>query len=116
MRNVRSKKKIAVFFFFIFFSRWVTVGNEFVPHDPAFFCDHCFYSFNFVDGKKICNFTTYPLLERKQFPVKVAEPVSKKPSGVQGGSKDTAHPLLFTPKNIHRELVVNAESSYPANN
>ncbi|CAB3373749.1 Hypothetical predicted protein [Cloeon dipterum] len=89
---------------------WVTVGNEFVPHDPAFFCNHCFHSYNFVNGKRICNFTTYPLIDSTKHPTKPEEKILYRPVAPAG----QAHPLLYTPKNVHRELVVSNDSCYPS--
>lgn len=101
-----------------FFS-WLTTGNEYVPHDPAYFCNNCFRSFNFVDGKKICDFTSYPLVDRKEFPSKdLNHPLLVPPEvmPVAAPSGDTqVHPLLFAPRNTHRELVVNSDSHYPPN-
>ncbi|XP_059487799.1 uncharacterized protein LOC132203792 [Neocloeon triangulifer] len=93
-----------------FNATWVTVGNEFVPHDPAFFCEHCFHSYNFVDGKRICNFTSYPLIDGKNFPKNLEPKITPAP---RPENKGQAHPLLFTPRNLHRELLVNTESVYP---
>lgn len=98
----------------IFFS-WLTTGNEFVPHDPAYFCNNCYRSFNFVDGKKICGFTSYPLVDRKDFAKKeMNEPlVPPEASSASAGTSGQVHPLLFAPRNTHRELVVNSDSHYP---
>ncbi|KAJ4433086.1 hypothetical protein ANN_15343 [Periplaneta americana] len=46
------------------FCRWITVENERVPHDPCFFCQHCFLSYNYVDGKKIGKFKAYPFYDK----------------------------------------------------
>jgi snRNA-activating protein complex (SNAPc), subunit 3 len=95
----------------------LTTDNEFVPHDPAYFCNNCFRSFNFVEGKKICDFTSYPLVDRKDFPDKdVTDPLLVPPEVVaMAGTSGEAqvHPLLFAPRNTHRELVVNSDSLYP---
>lgn len=43
----------------VFAAGWITTNNERLPHDPCYFCDTCFYSFNYIDGKKIGNFKAY---------------------------------------------------------
>ena len=42
--------------------RWLTTGNIRLPHDPYYFCEECFISFNYVDGKKIGEFKAYPFV------------------------------------------------------
>ncbi|XP_059047986.1 snRNA-activating protein complex subunit 3 [Achroia grisella] len=42
-----------------FGAKWVVVGSERVPFDPAFFCDKCFKMYLYKDGKKIGNFKAY---------------------------------------------------------
>ncbi|KAJ9601085.1 hypothetical protein L9F63_000751, partial [Diploptera punctata] len=44
----------------MYMAKWITTENERVPHDPCYFCDHCFCSYNYIDGKKIGNFKAYP--------------------------------------------------------
>ncbi|PSN52532.1 hypothetical protein C0J52_14314, partial [Blattella germanica] len=44
----------------IYTARWVTFENDRVPHDPSYFCDSCFRSYNYIDGKKIGKFKAYP--------------------------------------------------------
>lgn len=48
----------------IYIAKWVTIENERVPHDPCYFCEHCFRSYNYIDGKKIGNFKAYPFYGR----------------------------------------------------
>lgn len=43
----------------VFAAGWITTNNERLPHDPCYFCNTCFHSFNYVDGKKIGNFKAY---------------------------------------------------------
>lgn len=47
---------------------WITVDSDRVPHNPCYFCKHCFESYNYIGGKKIGNFKAYrfpcdPILE-----------------------------------------------------
>ena len=44
----------------IYSVRWFTTNNDRLPHDPCFFCDKCFRSYNYVNGKKIGTFSAYP--------------------------------------------------------
>lgn len=39
--------------------KWITTEHDRVPHNPSFFCDNCFRSYNYIDGKKIGNFRAY---------------------------------------------------------
>lgn len=40
--------------------QWYTRNNHRLPMDPFFFCEDCFYSFNYdQDGKKVGNFQAY---------------------------------------------------------
>lgn len=41
-------------------ARWITMEHERIPHNPSFFCDLCFKSYNYVNGTKIGNFLAYP--------------------------------------------------------
>lgn len=45
-------------------ARWITCENERVPFDPCFFCEHCFRSYNYIDGKKVGHFKAYPFFDR----------------------------------------------------
>lgn len=44
-------------------SAWITLDNDRLPHNPCFFCDKCFKSYNYIDGKKIGNFKAFPYPE-----------------------------------------------------
>ncbi|XP_051156337.1 snRNA-activating protein complex subunit 3 [Leptopilina boulardi] len=44
----------------IFSVRWITTDNERLPHDPCFFCESCFKSYNYIQGEKIGSFSAYP--------------------------------------------------------
>nr|XP_050851641.1 snRNA-activating protein complex subunit 3 isoform X2 [Vespula vulgaris] len=39
--------------------RWITTDHDRVPHNPCFFCENCFKSYNYIGGKKIGNFKAY---------------------------------------------------------
>ncbi|XP_033607117.1 snRNA-activating protein complex subunit 3 isoform X2 [Cryptotermes secundus] len=47
-----------------FVARWLTCENERVPYDPCFFCEHCFRSYNYIDGNKVGHFKAYPFFDR----------------------------------------------------
>lgn len=38
---------------------WITTDNDRLPHNPCYFCDRCFKSFNYIDNRKIGNFKAY---------------------------------------------------------
>lgn len=42
-------------------ARWITFENPRVPADPFYFCDRCFKSYNFVDGKQVGDFKYYEI-------------------------------------------------------
>ncbi|KAM3960384.1 proximal sequence element A Pbp49 [Aphomia sociella] len=42
-----------------FGAKWIVVGCERVPFDPAFFCDKCFKMYLYKDGQKIGQFKAY---------------------------------------------------------
>ncbi|XP_068622668.1 uncharacterized protein Pbp49 [Battus philenor] len=42
-----------------FGAKWVAVGCDRVPFDPAFFCDTCLKLYLYIDGRKIGNFSAY---------------------------------------------------------
>ncbi|XP_033207523.1 snRNA-activating protein complex subunit 3 [Belonocnema kinseyi] len=44
----------------MFSVRWITTNNDRLPHDPCFFCEKCFKSYNYVNGEKIGTFSAYP--------------------------------------------------------
>ncbi|XP_049831147.1 snRNA-activating protein complex subunit 3-like [Schistocerca gregaria] len=60
--NARKSKYCMVCKFYS--ARWVTLDNKRVPHDPCFFCDICFKSFNYRDGEKIGSFRAYRYHDR----------------------------------------------------
>ncbi|XP_032667562.1 snRNA-activating protein complex subunit 3 isoform X2 [Odontomachus brunneus] len=39
--------------------RWVVMEHDRVPHETSYFCENCFKSYNYVNGKKIGNFKAY---------------------------------------------------------
>ncbi|CAK9802379.1 snRNA-activating protein complex subunit 3 [Anthophora quadrimaculata] len=43
----------------IYTADWITIEHERIPHNPCYFCNICFMSYNYVDGKKIGNFDAY---------------------------------------------------------
>ncbi|KAJ8714766.1 hypothetical protein PYW07_002991 [Mythimna separata] len=42
-----------------FSAKWIVVGCNRVPFDPAFFCDTCFRQYLYIDGQKIGEFKAY---------------------------------------------------------
>lgn len=42
-----------------FAAYWITLEHERVPHNPCYFCDSCFKSYNYIDGKKVGSFDAY---------------------------------------------------------
>ncbi|XP_011253397.1 snRNA-activating protein complex subunit 3 [Camponotus floridanus] len=43
----------------IFNVHWILTEHNRIPHDISYFCNKCFISYNYVDGKKIGNFKAY---------------------------------------------------------
>lgn len=43
----------------MFSVRWITTDNQRLPHDPCFFCESCFKSYNYIKGEKIGSFSAY---------------------------------------------------------
>ncbi|XP_076161989.1 proximal sequence element A Pbp49 isoform X2 [Ptiloglossa arizonensis] len=39
--------------------QWITMEHERIPHNPCYFCDTCFKSYNYIDNKKVANFQAY---------------------------------------------------------
>ena len=39
--------------------QWITMEHERIPHNPCYFCDTCFKSYNYINGKKVGNFEAY---------------------------------------------------------
>ncbi|XP_053980657.1 snRNA-activating protein complex subunit 3 isoform X2 [Hylaeus anthracinus] len=44
----------------VYSAQWITLEHERIPHNPCYFCDSCFKSFNYIDDKKVGNFKAYP--------------------------------------------------------
>ena len=43
---------------------WVTTDNDRVPEDPYFFCNECFFGFNYTfDGQKLGNFKAFEYVD-----------------------------------------------------
>lgn len=38
---------------------WIVTEHDRIPHDISYFCNKCFISYNYVDGKKVGNFKAY---------------------------------------------------------
>jgi snRNA-activating protein complex subunit 3 len=46
-------------------AKWITYGNKRLPEDPFFFCESCFYTFNYdKNEEKIGSFRAYPYLDK----------------------------------------------------
>ncbi|XP_003398260.2 snRNA-activating protein complex subunit 3 [Bombus terrestris] len=43
----------------IFTVQWITMEHERIPHNPCYFCDICFKSYNYINGKKVGKFKAY---------------------------------------------------------
>lgn len=43
----------------IFNAHWILTEHNRIPHDISYFCNKCFISYNYVNGKKIGNFKAY---------------------------------------------------------
>ncbi|XP_060820158.1 snRNA-activating protein complex subunit 3 [Bombus pascuorum] len=43
----------------IFTVQWITMEHERIPHNPCYFCDICFKSYNYINGKKVGEFKAY---------------------------------------------------------
>lgn len=43
----------------IFNVHWIVTDHDRIPHDTSYFCNRCFISYNYVDGKKVGNFKAY---------------------------------------------------------
>lgn len=39
--------------------KWITMEHDRIPHNPCYYCDGCFKSYNYIDGKKVGNFKAY---------------------------------------------------------
>lgn len=38
---------------------WITTCNDRLPHNPCSFCESCFKSYNYIQGKKVGNFKAF---------------------------------------------------------
>ncbi|CAG2158360.1 unnamed protein product [Oppiella nova] len=46
-------------------AKWITFENQRLPENPFFFCETCFYSFNYdKDDNKVNSFKAYPYLDK----------------------------------------------------
>ncbi|CAL1681081.1 unnamed protein product [Lasius platythorax] len=43
----------------IFNVHWIITEHNRIPHDISYFCNRCFISYNYINGKKIGNFKAY---------------------------------------------------------
>ncbi|XP_076662388.1 proximal sequence element A Pbp49 isoform X2 [Halictus rubicundus] len=43
----------------VYNAKWITVEHERIPHNPCYFCNSCFKSYNYVDGEKVGNFKAF---------------------------------------------------------
>lgn len=53
----------------IFNVHWILTEHDRIPHDISYFCNKCFISYNYVNGKKIGNFKAYnyPCIPKLKF-------------------------------------------------
>ncbi|CAM1311228.1 Uncharacterised protein g5627 [Pycnogonum litorale] len=49
-------------------AEWVTIQHENLPETPFFFCNTCFNSFNYTDGKKVGEFEAYAFTDKTALP------------------------------------------------
>ncbi|XP_078039360.1 proximal sequence element A Pbp49 [Augochlora pura] len=42
-----------------FSAQWITLEHDRIPHNPCYFCDDCFHSYNYIDGEKVGNFKAF---------------------------------------------------------
>ncbi|XP_076381035.1 proximal sequence element A Pbp49 isoform X2 [Megalopta genalis] len=42
-----------------FIAQWITLDHERIPHNPCYFCNHCFKSYNYINGKKVGDFNAF---------------------------------------------------------
>ncbi|XP_076281531.1 proximal sequence element A Pbp49 isoform X2 [Lasioglossum baleicum] len=40
-------------------AQWITMEHERIPHNPCYFCNNCFKSYNYINGKKVGNFKAF---------------------------------------------------------
>lgn len=40
-------------------AKWITLDHDRIPHNPCYFCDDCFKSYNYINGKKVGEFKAY---------------------------------------------------------
>lgn len=46
-------------------AKWITFDNKRLPENPFFFCENCFYAFNYdKEENKIGDFKAYPFLDK----------------------------------------------------
>ncbi|KAK1119137.1 hypothetical protein K0M31_013636 [Melipona bicolor] len=43
----------------VYVVQWITMDHERIPHNPCYFCDDCFKSYNYIDNKKVGKFKAY---------------------------------------------------------
>ncbi|KAG7199293.1 hypothetical protein KM043_018149 [Ampulex compressa] len=43
----------------LFSAYWIVTDSDRIPHNPCFFCDACFKSYNYINKKKVGNFKAY---------------------------------------------------------
>lgn len=40
-------------------AQWITMEHERIPHNPCYFCNSCFKSYNYINEKKVGNFKAF---------------------------------------------------------
>lgn len=43
----------------VYVVQWITMDHERIPHNPCYFCDNCFKSYNYINNKKVGKFKAY---------------------------------------------------------
>ncbi|KAK9298466.1 hypothetical protein QLX08_008244 [Tetragonisca angustula] len=43
----------------VYVVQWITMDHERIPHNPCYFCNGCFKSYNYIDNKKVGKFKAY---------------------------------------------------------
>ncbi|XP_015190544.1 PREDICTED: uncharacterized protein LOC107074041 [Polistes dominula] len=57
--RIKQEKTVYCYMCGTLAAQWITKEHDRVPHNPCFFCEICFKSYNYINGEKIGNFKAY---------------------------------------------------------
>ncbi|GIY43497.1 snRNA-activating protein complex subunit 3 [Caerostris extrusa] len=64
--SLKNKRRVLCMICNLYTAMWVVFDNKRLPENPFYFCKKCYFSFNYVNNKKIGEFSAYHHIDRSK--------------------------------------------------